>query len=139
VTQRPFVIAAVVLALVMSATAVAPAAKTNQAVRTHTLIVVVKKNLAPAAEKKLAVLVLISQNGGAPAAALATPSKPLTVLLANRGPYRVEAAIDSSCAGTCERSYRISGSANHKLEVVPSCQPRGSGFACSKVKIVKIY
>ena len=36
-------------------------------------------------------------------------------------------------------SYRISGSANHKLEVVPSCQPKGAGFVCSKVKIVKIY
>ena len=39
------------------------AAKTNNAVVTHKLIVAVKKNLAPAAEKKLAVLVLISQNG----------------------------------------------------------------------------
>lgn len=29
--------------------------------------------------------------------------------------------------------------ANHKLEVVPSCQPKGSGFVCSKVKIVKVY
>lgn len=137
---RRFVIAAVVLALVMSATAVSPAAaKTNKAVGTHKLIVVVKKNLAPAAEKKVAVLVLISQNGGAPAGALATPSKPLTVLLDNRGPYRVKAAIDSSCKGSCEGSYRISGSANHKLEVVPSCQPKGSGFVCSNVKIVKVY
>ena len=137
---RRFVIAAVVLALVMSATAVSPAtAKTNMEVGTHKLIVVVKKNLAPAAEKKLAVLFLISQNGGAPAGALATPSKPLTVLLDNRGLYRVKAAIDSSCKGSCEGSYRISGSANHKLEVVPSCQPKGSGFVCSKVKIVKVY
>jgi hypothetical protein len=132
--------AAVVVALVMTATAVSPAAaKTNQAVRTHTLIVVVKKNLAQAAEKKLAVLVLVSQNGGAPAGALATPSKPLTVLLGNRGPYRVKVAIDSSCKGRCEGSYRISGAANHKLEVVPSCQPKGSGFVCSKVDIVKVY
>jgi len=137
---RRFVIPAVVLALVMSATAGSPAAaKKNKAVGTHKLIVVVKKNLAPTAEKKLAVLVLISQNGGAPAGALATPSKPLTVLLDNRGPYRVNAAIDSSCRGSCEGSYRISGSANHKLEVVPRCQPRGSGFVCSKVKIVKVY
>jgi hypothetical protein len=137
---RCFVIAAVVLALVMSATAVSPAvARTNKAFGTHTLIVVVKKNLPPAAEKKLAVLVLISQNGGAPAGALATPSKPLTVLLNNRRPYRVKVAIDSSCKGSCEGSYRVSGSANHKLEVVPSCQPKGSGFVCSKVKIVKVY
>jgi hypothetical protein len=137
---RRFFIAAVVFALVLSATAVSPAAaKTKKAVGTHRLIVVVKKNLAPVADKKLAVLVLISQNGGAPAGALATPSKPLTVLFDNRGLYRVKAEIDSSCKGSCDGSYRISGSTNHKLEVVPSCQPKGSGFVCSKVKIVKVY
>ena len=131
---RCLVVAAVVLALVSPA-----AAKTNTAAGTHKLIVVVKRNLAPAAEKKLAVLVLVSQNGGAPAGAVATASRPLTVLLANRGLYRVKAEIDSSCKGSCDGSYRISGSANHKLEVVPSCQPKGSGFACSKVRIVKVY
>jgi hypothetical protein len=136
---RRSVIAAVVLALVSSATAVLPAAATtNEAVGTHKLIVVVDTNLAPATEKKLAALVLISQNGGAPAAALATPSKPLAVLLDNRGLYRVKAEIDS-CRGSCATSYRISGSADHKLEVVPSCRLRGSGFVCSKIKIVKIY
>ena len=125
---------------VSSATAVLPAAaKTKSAVGTHTLIVAVTKNLAPAAEKKLAVLVLISQNGGAPAGALATPSKPLTVLQNNSGLYRVKAAIDSSCKGSCAASYRISGSANHKLEVIPSCRLKGSAFVCSTVKIVKIY
>ena len=136
-----FLVAAVVfLALVLSATAVLPAAaKTNEAVGTHKLIVAVKKNLASAAEKKLAVLVLIRQNGGAPAGALATPSKPLTVLLDDSGVYRVKAEIGSSCKGSCDASYRFSGSANHKLEVVPSCQPKGSGFVCSKVKIVKVY
>jgi hypothetical protein len=138
---RRFLVAAVVaLALVSSATSVLPAAATtNKAFVTHKLIVAVKKNLAPAAEKKLAVLVLISQNGGAPAGAVATPSKPLTVLLDNGGLYRVKAEIDSSCKGSCSASYRISGSANRKLEIVPSCQPRGSGFVCSKVKIVKVY
>jgi hypothetical protein len=137
---RRFLFAAVVvLALLSSATAVPPAAaKTNKAV-VHKLIVAVKKNLVPAAEKKLAVLVLISQNGGAPAGALATPSKPLTVLLDNGGLYRVKAEIDSSCKGSCDASYRISGSANHKLELIPSCQPKGSGFVCSKVRIVKVY
>jgi hypothetical protein len=105
----------------------------------HKLIVAVKKNLAPAVEKKLAVLVLLSQDGGAPAGAVATPSKPLTVLLDNRGLFRVKAEIDSSCKGSCDASYRISGSANHQLEVVPSCQPKGSGFVCSKVRIVKVY
>jgi len=84
-------------------------------------------------------LVLISQTGGAPAGALATPSKPLTVLQSNNGLYRVKAEIDSSCKGGCEASYRISGSANHKLEVIPRCQLKSSGFVCSKVKIVKIY
>jgi hypothetical protein len=138
---RRFLIAAVaVIALVSSATTVLPAtAKGNKAVRTHKLIVAVKKNLAPAAEKKLAVLVLIRQNGGPPAAALATPSKPLTVLLDNSGLYRIKAEIDSSCTRSCSANYRLSGSANHKLEAVTSCQPKGSGFVCSKIKIVKVY
>src|SRR6476619_3351148 len=134
---RRFLLAAVVvLALASSAIAVPAAAKTNNAVVTHKLIVAVKKNVAPAAEKKLAILVLVSQNGGAPAGAVATPSKPLTVLLDNSGLYRVRVEIDSSCKGSCDASYRISGSANHKLEIVPSCQRKGSGFVCSKVKIV---
>jgi hypothetical protein len=47
--------------------------------------------------------------------------------------------IEFPCKGSCHASYRISGSANHKLRVVPSCQPKGSGFVCSKVKIVKVY
>ena len=117
----------------------AAAASTNQAAVTHKLIVTIRKNLAPAAEKRLAVLVLISQNGGAPAGAVATPSKPLTVLLGNSGFYRVRAEINSSCKGSCVASYRISGSANHKLEIVPSCRPKGSGFVCSKVTTVKVY
>ena len=138
---RRFHIAAVVfLALVLSSTAVLPAAATTKtAGGTHKLIVAVKKTMGPAAEKELAVLVLISQNGGAPAGALATPSKPLTVLQRNTGLYRVRAEVDSSCRGGCAASYRISGSANHKLEVIPSCQLRGSGFVCRKVKIVKVY
>ena len=137
---RVLVAALVVLALVSSSTAALPAAaKTNNAVVIHKLIVAVKKNLAPAAERKLAVLVLISQAGGAPAGAVATPSKPLTVLLDNRRVYRVKAEIDSSCRGSCEASYRISGSADHKLQVVPSCRPRRSGFVCSKVKILEVY
>ena len=138
--RRFLVAAVVVLAVASSATAVLPAlAKTNKAVVTHKLIVAVKENVAPAAEKKLAILVLISQNGGAPAGAVATPSKPLTVLLDNSGLYRVTAEIDPSCKGSCYASYRISGSANHKLEVIPSCQPKGAGFVCSKVRIVKVY
>jgi hypothetical protein len=138
---RRFLIAGVVfLALVLSATAVLPAAaKTNEAARTHKLIVAVKKTLAQATEKKLAILVLITQNGGAPAGALATASRPLTVLANNSRPYRVKAVIDSACTGSCAASYRLSGSANHKLVVVPSCQPKGSGFRCSKVRIVKVY
>ena len=138
---RRFLVAAVaVLALVSSATAVLPAsAKTNNAVAPHKLIVAVKKNLAPAAEMKLAVLVLVSQNGGAPAGAVVTPSRPRTVFVANSGLYRVKAEIDSSCKGSCDASHRISGSANHKLELVPSCQPKGPGFVCRKVKIVEVY
>jgi len=138
---RRFLIAAVVfLALAVSAMAVLPAAaKTSNAVGTHKLIVAVKKSMAPAAETKLAVLVLLSQDGGPPAGGLTTPSKPLAVLQENSGLYRVKAEIDSSCKGSCDASYRISGAANHKLQVVPSCQPKGSGFVCSKVKIVKVY
>ena len=138
--RRFLVATVVVLALVSSATAVLPAeAKTNKAVVTHKLIVAVKKNLAPAAQKKLAVLALMSQNGGAPAGVVVTASKPRTVFVNNRGLYRVKAEIDSSCKGNCDASYRLSGSANHKLEIVPSCQPKGSGFVCSKVRIVKVY
>ena len=138
--RRFRVAAVVVLALVSSATAVlSAAAKSNKAVVTHKLIVAVKKNLAPAAQKKLAVLVLFSQNGGAPAGAVVTSSKPRTVLVNNSRLYRVKAEIDSSCKGNCDASYRISGSANHRLEIVPSCQRKSSGFVCSKVKIVKVY
>lgn len=138
--RRVVVTAGVFLALGSSAAAGSPAAaEKHQAVRTHTLIVVVRKNPAQAAAKKIAVLVLIDQKRGAPAGALATPGRPLTVLLDDRGFYRVKAEIDSSCRGNCDASYRISGSANHKLEVVPSCQPEGSGVLCSKVKIVKLY
>jgi hypothetical protein len=138
---RRFLAAALVVpAHVSGVTAVSPAAaNTNTSVVSHKLIVAVEKNLAPAAEKKLAVLVLISQNGGAPAGAVATPGRPLTVLLADRGRYRVKAEIDSSCTGSCDASYRISGSANHKLELIPRCQPRGSGFVCRKVEIVRVY
>ena len=59
---RRFLIAGVVfLAVAVSATAVLPAAaKTSRAVGTHKLIVAVKKNMAPAAGTKLAVLVLLS-------------------------------------------------------------------------------
>jgi hypothetical protein len=138
--RRFLVTAVVVLALVSSATAALPAAaKTNKAVVTHKLIVAVKKNFAPAAETKLAVLVLISQNGGAPAGAVATPSRPLTVLVKGGGLFRVKAEIDVACKGSCDAGYRISGSANHKLEIVAGCQPKASGFVCSKVKIVKVY
>lgn len=138
--RRFLITAVVVAALVSSATAALPAAaKTNDAVVTHKLIVAIKKNLAPAAGKKVAVLVLISQNSSAPAAAVATSSKPLTVLLDNRRLYRVKAVINSSCKGSCAASYRISGAANHKLEVILRCRPRGSGLFCSKVKIVKVY
>ena len=138
--RRILIAAVAVLALASSAITVLPAAaKANKAVLTHKLIVAVKKNVASATEKKLAILVLIRQNGGAPAGAVATPSKPLTVLFDNGGLYRVRAEIDSSCKGSCDASYRISGSANHKLEIVPSCRPKGSGFVCSKVKIVKFY
>ena len=137
--RRFLVAAVVVLALVSSATAVLPAAaKTNKAVVAHKLIVTVKKNLSPAAEKKLAFLVLITQNGGAPAAAVVKPSKALTVLLDNSGLYRVKAEIDSSCKGSCVASYRVSGSADRTLEIVPSCRPKGSGFVCNRVKIVAV-
>jgi hypothetical protein len=141
VFRRVLVAAVVSLGLVSSAAAVLPAAaQTNKTVGTHKLIVAVKRTMAPAAEKKLAVLVLISQNGSASAGGLARPSKPLTILQQNGGLYRVKARIDSTCRGSCDApSYRISGSASHRLEVVPSCRPTGAGFVCTKVKIVKVY
>jgi hypothetical protein len=139
-SRRGVVAAVLFLALVIGAAAILPAAaNTDKAVRTHTLIVAVTRNLAPAAEKKLAVLVLISPNGGAAAGALATPSKPLTVRKNGSGVYRVTAEIDSSCKGSCKARYRISGAASHKLEVIPSCRLERSGFVCSKVKIVKVF
>ena len=138
--RRFLVATVVVLALVSSPTADLPAAaKTNKAAVTHKLIVAVKKNLAPAAEKKLAVLVLIRQDGGALPEPWPRRASLFRVLLDNSGLYRVKAEIDSSCKGSCDASYRISGSTSHKLKVVPSCQPNGSGFVCSKVKIVKVY
>jgi len=138
--RRGLVAAVVLPALVLGATAgLSAAAKTKRAAGTHKLIVTVEKNLAPAAEKKLAVLVLVSRSGGAPAGGLATPSKPLTVLQQESGPYRVRAEIDSPCKGSCDASYRLSGSADHRLEVIPSCRLKGSGFVCSKVRIVRVY
>jgi hypothetical protein len=44
-----------------------------------------------------------------------------------------------TCKGNCSASYRIPGSADHELEVVPRCRLRGAGFVCSKVRIVKVY
>lgn len=140
IVRRFLAAAVVVLALASSASAAAPAAaKTNSAVVAHKLVVAIAKNLAPAAEKRLAVLVLISRNGGAPSGAVATARKPLAVLLDTGGLYRVKAEIDSSCRGSCDASYRVSGSAAHELELVPSCRPKGSGFVCSKLEIVEVH
>ena len=128
------------VALVVSSTAVLPAeATTSKTVGTHKLIVAVKKTLPPAAEKRFAVLLLIRYNGGAPAAAVATTRKPVTVLQSSSGLYRVKAEIDASCKGSCNAIYRVSGSANHQLEVIPRCQLKGSGFVCSNLRIAKIY
>jgi hypothetical protein len=131
-SRRGLLATSVLLALVSNAaTRSSATAKPHDAAITHKLIVAVEKNLAPAGERRLSVLVLITQTGVAPAGAVATPSKPLTVHLANRRLYRVTAEIDSSCKGSCKASYRIAGSANHKLTV--------SAFVCSKIKIVKVY
>ena len=135
-----FVGPAVVLGLIVSAAATSSvAARPNTAVAAHKLIVVVKKNLAPAAEKKLAVLVLINQNGGPPSAALATSSKALTVFSTIAASTVSRPRSTLRAEGPVPGVLRISGAANHKLEVVPSCRPKGSGFACSNVTIVKIY
>lgn len=138
--RRLLLAAAVLLSLILGLRMPSPgSAETNKAVGAHKLTVAIAKSLPPAAEKKLAVLVLISLNGGAPAGAVATPSKALIVLLDTRRIYRVEAEVDSSCRGGCSASYRISGSASHKLQVVPDCQLKRSGFVCSKIVIVKVY
>jgi hypothetical protein len=140
VLVRLLIGAVIALTLVLTGpTVLAATAGTNEAVATHKLILAVEKNLAPAGEKKLAVLVLISQNGGAPAGAVARPGKPLTVLQETSGLYRVKAEIESRCKGGCGASYRVSGSADHKLAVIPHCRPEGSGFVCSRVEIVRVY
>ena len=136
--HRLLVAVLVVLTFGVSATARSPAS-VNVAVGTHRLIVEVANRLGPAADKKLVVLVLISERGGAPAGGLATPSKPLTVLQEHTGVYRVRAVIDSSCRGGCDASYGISGSADHRLQVIPSCRLERSRFVCSNVRIVKVY
>lgn len=124
----------------MSVAAVLPAASaTGKAAAAHKLVVAVAKNLPPVAQRKLAVLVLVTQNGGPPSAAVATARRPLTIHLDNRGFYRVKAEIDASCKGTCAASYRISGAADHKLMVVPSCRLKGSVFVCSKLTIARVY
>jgi hypothetical protein len=140
VLRRSFFAAVMVcLALASSATAALPAGQAGERAGTHKLIVTVEKTMAPEAEKKLAVLILISQDGGARAGALATPRKPLAVLQTDSGLYRIKAEIDFACKGRCTSpSFRIRGSADHTLEVVPSCRPAGSGFICSKVQIVRI-
>jgi hypothetical protein len=126
--------------LVSSATALLPAAaRPAGAAVGHKLIVAVEKSRAAAADTRLAVLVLISRNGGAPAGAVATPSTPLSILLDHGGPYRVRVEIDSSCEGRCAASYRVSGSADHRLDIVPSCKPSGSRFVCSKLELVEVY
>jgi hypothetical protein len=140
VPVRSNLVKGAVLLVALAGVAVLPAAAaTSRAGGTHRLIVAVKKTLAPAAEKKLAVLVLVSRNGGAPAGAVATAGRPLTVLQSSSGPYLVRVEIDAACKGRCEARYRISGSADHRLEVVPSCRTRGSGFVCSRVQIVRVY
>lgn len=132
-TFRRVLVAAIVLfALVSSATTV-------QAAVAHTLIVAVRANVPRAPESKLAVLILITQDGGAPAGAVATARRPLTIALANSGSYRIHAEIDASCRGRCDATHRISGSTGHKVEIVPSCQPAGSGFTCNGVSIVEVY
>ena len=139
-SRRSRCAAVLVLTVLSSATAVLPAAATtNKVVTTHKLIVAVARNLPPAAEKKLAVLVLVTQNGGPAAGAVATVNEPLTIHLANRGLFRVKAEIDAACKGSCAAGYRISGAADHKLKVVPSCHLNGTRFVCSYLKIVKVY
>src|SRR5581483_8674649 len=133
---RRFLFAAgISLALVSTATA-----QPSTRVGTHTLIVTVGKTMTPPAERRLAVLVLISRDGGAPAGGLATPGRPLTVLQQDSGLYRIKVEIDSRCRGSCAAPiYRVSGSADHRLEVVPGCRPTRSGFVCSRVHVVKVY
>ncbi len=139
--SRTLPIAAVaVVALGAGATGAVPAAATSSGiVAAHKLVVAVRKNLPPAAERRLAVLVLVGRGTGAPAGAVATASKPLTVLLADRGLYHVTAEIDSACDGACAATYHVSGSADHKLVVVPSCRSHGPGFVCSTVRILRAY
>jgi len=132
------------LALVVaSALAVLPAAaKTTSAASTHhKLFVAVKQNMPAAAEKKLVVAVNVNQNGGPWASSEATPSKPAVFIQLNSRRYLVKVFLEPSCKGVCETKggYRISGSARHKLMVIPSCQYANKVFTCSKIRVVKVY
>jgi hypothetical protein len=134
----------ILLALVVaSALAVLPAAaRTTSAARIHhKLFVAVKQNMPAAAESKLAVAVLVNQNGGPWASSEATPSKPAVFIQDNTRGYLVKVFLESSCKGFCETKggYRISGAARHKLMVIPTCQYANKVFTCSKIRVVKVY
>ena len=133
----------VLLALVVaSALTVLPAAaKTTSASSTHhKLFVAVKQSTSAAAEKKLVVAVNVNQNGGPWASSEAIPSKTAVFIQENGRPYLVKVFLESSCKGVCEtKGYRISGSARHKLMVIPSCQHANKIFTCSKIRVVKVY
>ena len=108
---------------------------------THHLFVAVKQTMPAAAEKKLVIAVMVNQNGGPWASSEATASKPAVFIQNNsRRPYLVKVFLESTCKGVCETTgYRISGTARHKLMVIPSCQYANKVFTCSKIRVVKVY
>lgn len=134
----------ILLALVVaSALPVLPAAaRTTSAASTHhKLFVSVKQNMPAAAEQKLVVAVNVNQNGGPWASSEATAIKPAVFIQENGRRYLVKVFLESSCKGVCETKggYRISGSARHKLMVIPSCRYANRVFACSEIRVVKVY
>jgi hypothetical protein len=134
--------AVVLLTLVLSASAVLPAAaRTTRAASHHKLFVSVKHNMPAAAEQKLVVAVNVNQNGGPWASSEATVSKPAVFIQNNSRRYLVKVFLESSCKGVCETKggYRISGAARHKLMVIPTCQYANKVFTCSKLRVVKVY
>ena len=136
--RRVLIAAVVFLALVLNATAVLPAAaKTNKAAGTHKLIVAVRKNMPTAADKKLAVLVLISQNGALPRsrghAEQAAPfcNKPGHLPCKDRDQHLLHGQLRRDLS-----SFRLGQS---QARSRPQLSAQGLGLRLHQGKIVKIY
>jgi len=137
---RGLLVSAVIsLALVSTSSAVLPAAATtHEAVRAHKLIVIVKRP-RPGSWEETRRPGSHQPEGRRPRSSLGHVEQARRRSSGQQRPLPSKGLIDAACKGGCATAYRISGSANHKLEVTPSCLFKGSSFVCSKVKIVTVY